>query len=107
MFLCTFTLPETNIAPKNGWLMMVGIRLSYWGGLFSGAMSVSGRVIYRTHFWGQLGSEARLLVPFLNMLEFSDVHVDTFEVHLLWGLCPMACLPFVISVVKKQASLEK
>ena len=32
------TLPETNIAPKNGWLMMVGILLSYWGGILSGAM---------------------------------------------------------------------
>ena len=31
------TLPETNIAPKNGWLEYVGILLSYWGGLFSGA----------------------------------------------------------------------
>ena len=33
------TLPETNIAPENGWLMMVGRLLSYWvsAGLFSGA----------------------------------------------------------------------
>ena len=40
------TLLETNIfAPKNGWLE-VGILLSYWGGLFSGAMLVSGRVYH-------------------------------------------------------------
>ena len=31
------TLPETNIAPENGWLE-VGIQLSIWEGLFSGAM---------------------------------------------------------------------
>ena len=37
------TLPETNIAPEK-W--MVGILLSYWGGLFSGATLVSGRVYY-------------------------------------------------------------
>ena len=36
------TLPETNIfAP---WKWMVGILLSFWDGLFSGAMLVSGRV---------------------------------------------------------------
>ena len=34
----TSTLPETNIAPKNG--CMVGILLSYWEGNFSGAMLV-------------------------------------------------------------------
>ena len=39
------TLPETNIAPENGWLQ-VGILLSYWGGLFLGAMLVSGRVLW-------------------------------------------------------------
>ena len=38
------TLPETNIAPENGWLEYIGILLSYWGGLFSGATLVSGRV---------------------------------------------------------------
>ena len=37
------TLPETNSSPlKKKW--MVGILLSYWKGLFSGAMLVSGRV---------------------------------------------------------------
>ena len=32
-------LPEStnNIAPENGWLEMVGILLSFWDGLFSGA----------------------------------------------------------------------
>ena len=34
------TLPETNIAPRNGRLEYVGILLSYWGGLFSGAILV-------------------------------------------------------------------
>ncbi len=38
------TLPKTNIAPTNGWLEY-GILLSYWGGLFSGATLVSGRVV--------------------------------------------------------------
>ncbi len=36
------TLPETNIAPENGWLL--GGEISYWEGLFSGDMRVSGRV---------------------------------------------------------------
>ena len=36
------TLPETNIAPEK-W--MIGILLSFWEGLFSGAMLVSGRVV--------------------------------------------------------------
>ena len=35
---------ETNIAPENGWLEFVGILVSFWDGLFSGAMLVSGRV---------------------------------------------------------------
>ena len=37
------TLPETNSSPlkMDGWKTIV----SYWGGLFSGAMLVSGRVM--------------------------------------------------------------
>ena len=35
------TLPETNIASENGW--MVGILVSVWDGLFSGAFAVSFR----------------------------------------------------------------
>ena len=35
--------PETNIAPENGWLE-VGILVSFWDGLFSGAMLVLGSV---------------------------------------------------------------
>ena len=38
------TLPETN--SERPWKWMVGILLSYWGGNFSGAMLVSGRVIF-------------------------------------------------------------
>ena len=38
------TLPETNIAPENGWLEDV---ISSWEGLFPGAMLVSGRVFGR------------------------------------------------------------
>ena len=34
------TLPKTNIAPENGWLE---VEISYWEGLFSGDMLVSGR----------------------------------------------------------------
>ncbi len=33
--LRVLTLPETNIAPENGWLEY--ILVSYWDGLFSGA----------------------------------------------------------------------
>ena len=36
-----YTPPETNIAPENGWLKD---DISFWDGLFSGAMLVSGRV---------------------------------------------------------------
>ena len=35
------TLPETNIAPENGWLED---DISFWGGLFSGAVLVLRRV---------------------------------------------------------------
>ena len=35
------TLPETNIAPEYGWLED---EISFWGGLFSRAMLVLGRV---------------------------------------------------------------
>ena len=35
------TLPETNIGPENGWL---GVPVSFWDGLFSGAMLVLGSV---------------------------------------------------------------
>jgi len=38
----TYTLPETNIAPEK-W--MFGTLASFWEGLFSGVMSVSGNVI--------------------------------------------------------------
>ena len=37
-------LPETNIAPEKGWLEYVGILVSFWDGLLSGAMLVSGSV---------------------------------------------------------------
>ena len=43
MVLFIFTLPETNIAPENGWLEDV---ISSWEGLFPGAMLVSGRVFF-------------------------------------------------------------
>ena len=41
-WLWTDTLPETNIAPENGWLED---EFPFGEGLFSGAMLVSGRVI--------------------------------------------------------------
>ena len=44
-----YTLPETNIAPENGWLED---EISFQDGLFSGAMLVSGSVciyIYCVH----------------------------------------------------------
>ena len=34
----SYTLPETKIAPENGWLLV-----SFWDGLFSRAMLVSRR----------------------------------------------------------------
>ena len=34
------TLPETNIAPEDWWLDVVGKLLSFWEGIFSGAMLV-------------------------------------------------------------------
>ncbi len=37
-------LPETNIAPENGWLEYVGILVSCWDGLLSGAILDSGSV---------------------------------------------------------------
>ena len=44
------TLPETNIAPTNGWLEYYFPLFSYGGGLFSGAMLVSRRV---SRWWFQ------------------------------------------------------
>ena len=38
------TLPETNIAPENGWLE-VGILVSFLDGFLAGAMLVSGSVL--------------------------------------------------------------
>ena len=38
----TDALPETNIAPENGWLEDES---SFWDGVLSGAMSVLGSVI--------------------------------------------------------------
>ena len=40
-FMYVYIPPWTNIAPENGWLED---EISFWGGLFSGAMLVSGRV---------------------------------------------------------------
>ena len=56
---CQHTLPETNIAPYSTWKMMVGwILVSFWDGLPSGAMLVSGSVYivifhvqYRIHVY--------------------------------------------------------
>jgi len=41
MIACGSTLPKTNIVPENGWLED---NISFWDGLFSGAMFVSGKV---------------------------------------------------------------
>ena len=43
---------------------MVGILLSYWDGLFSGAMLVSGRVIPKTAFLGHFGEIPLLFTTF-------------------------------------------
>ena len=40
------TLPETNIAPGNGWLEYYGILVSFWETPFSGAMLVPGSVMF-------------------------------------------------------------
>ena len=39
------TLPETNIAPENGWLEDVGRLVSFWDGFLAGAILVSRRVL--------------------------------------------------------------
>ena len=62
LWVCTLTiyelndkmdLPGSDEVPSlkltvRPWKWMVGILLSYWGGLFSGAMLVSGRVLSKT-----------------------------------------------------------
>ena len=61
------TFPETNIfAPEN-----VGILLSYWGGLFSGAMLVSGSVILDA-------SAVRKQLECLQRLSDSDLPIGSF-----------------------------
>ena len=46
------TLPERKIAPDNGWLKD---QISFWDGLFSGAMLVSGSVGF-----GKISLKARI-----------------------------------------------
>ena len=43
------TLPETNVAPENGWLED---EIFFWEGLFLGAMLVSGRVMIISNWNG-------------------------------------------------------
>ena len=45
-----YTLPETNIAPKNGWLEYAPFLLGF--GLFSGAFTVSFREGFPLTIWG-------------------------------------------------------
>ena len=51
------TLPETNIAPENPWLED---EISFWNGLFSGSMFVSGSVTLSKH---------RLIIPMIHQSE--------------------------------------
>ena len=60
--MATPSLKLTYIAPKNGWLE--DVCLSYWGGLFSVAMLVSGSVNQE----------------FTTQLNFQDVsHLETWD----------------------------
>ena len=55
------TLPETNIAPENGWLEYIGILLSFWEGPFSGAILVFGSVPSVCQLEGSSKSVVQLL----------------------------------------------
>ncbi len=61
---------------------MVGILLSYWGGLFSGAMLVSGRVTYFHCYQMQ----ARAVTPLSEKRPFFDLPDDAdAEKHRAWA----------------------
>ncbi len=47
LFFFADTLPETNIAPENGWLEY--FLVSFWDGLSAGAMLVPGSVHLLKH----------------------------------------------------------
>ena len=67
------TLPETKIAPDNGWLKD---EISFWDGLFSGAMLVSGSVGL-----GEISLKARIYStpePTQKMVRLED-HKQAFS----------------------------
>ena len=82
-----FTLPETN--SKSTWKWMVGILVSLWDGLFSGAMLVLGRVslslsvslsLHSLLFSSLLFSS--LLLSYL-ILSYPFIHLSLIYPHLV------------------------
>ncbi len=59
------TLPETNIAPENGWLEYVGMPVSFWDGLFSSIFRgyVSFRECDYCSIWPESWHQSYILVP--------------------------------------------
>ncbi len=75
MLCASYRLPKTNIDPENGWLKMN----SFWEGLFSEVMLVSGRVFIST---------SRLPTSFWCTESVSCIHFHLLRNHTvfrLWG----------------------
>ena len=88
----TFPVKVTQVTlPKTNWKWMVGIVLSYWGGLFSGAMLVSGRVLFWGKGWrfkwyesgGPLSNIPARRQPETSWIECSP-HVVLSDARCLW-----------------------
>ena len=72
-------LPSCKLTARP-WKWMVGILLSYWGGLFSGATLVSGRVYpAKLHGWSWLTGK---ITELLNILSFPVSHVSLLELYI-------------------------
>ncbi len=63
---------------------MVGILLSYWGGLFSGATLVSGRVVFSSVFLWILFRIGRC---FSCIFQAQLVHVRTLRIEFILAFC--------------------
>ncbi len=62
-----YTIPETNIASENWWLED---EISFWDGLFSGAMIVSGRANLDVFICSKVRQKTQRFVKFLHQLTF-------------------------------------
>ena len=83
------TLPETNIAPTTGW---VGILLSYWGGLVSGAFPVS----FREGTGCLIGIPYFMVYETIPMKPFCRILILAYDPYIgLWNNPPFNCVVYI------------